>query len=60
MALVEVNKLILPAVDENGDLKYLIGIKIGNKDPAIINHHGKPLVFDNKKDAQSYIDDDSN
>ena len=58
MALVEFQKLVIPVSDENGLLKYCIGYKLGDKDPALLSHQDQLIIFDTHKEAQDYIDDD--
>jgi hypothetical protein len=51
-------KIVIPVGDKNVLLKYVIGIKIDDREPAIINYKGSPVVFDTEEEAQAYIDDD--
>ena len=58
MALVKYEKLAIPTGDENGILKWCIGHKLCDRDPALESHQGQLVVFDTLEEAQAYIDEE--
>ena len=58
MAVVEFGRIVIPVSDKNNSTKYVIGIKLGDREPAILNYQGSPVVFDTESEAQDYIDDE--
>ena len=58
MAVVKFSKIVIPQGDGNGLLKYLIGHKLGDREPAFESHRGRLVVFDTAEEAQSYINDE--
>jgi hypothetical protein len=58
MAVVEFSRIVIPVSDKNNFTKYVIGIKLGDREPAILNYQGSSVVFDTEDEAQAYIDDD--
>ena len=58
MTLMKIENVIIPASDENGNVKFVVGIKLGDREPAIVSHQNEPVVFDTREQAQEYIDED--
>ena len=58
MEVVKFSRIVIPVSDKNNFTKYVIGIKLGDREPAILNHQGSPVVFDTEDEAQTYIDED--
>jgi hypothetical protein len=58
MALIKFQKIAVPVGDENGILKWCIGHKLGDNDPALESHQGRLVIFDTVEEAKAYIDDD--
>ena len=58
MALVKFKNVVIPVSDENNKTVYVIGIKLGDRKPAIVARQGTYLVFDTDVEAQNYIDEE--
>ena len=56
MATVNIEYLVIPTTAEDGVLKWCIGVKLGDREPAILCHQGITLVFNTKEEAQKHID----
>lgn len=51
-------EIVIPVELENGDTKYSVGVKIGNREPVLIGRNGEPLIFDTEDQAKEYIKED--
>ena len=60
MGLVDFKYVITEVSIKNEASKYALGIKLGDREPAIVSNHGVPLIFDTKEEAESYLADDDN